>query len=149
MQNAYTVQPFQIVGGPAWIDSERYAIEAKADGNASRAQMFLMLQSLLEDRFQLKIHRETRELPVYALVPARGGLKLPPPKEGSCVESCAGRASGVGRRQNATAGAGSAAAGAVRQCRRDGWHPRARGCRAEKCRCRSSSGCSRWCSAAP
>jgi uncharacterized protein (TIGR03435 family) len=87
MQNAYAVQSFQIVGGPAWIDSERYALEAKADGNASRAQIFLMLQSLLEDRFQLKIHRETRELPVYALVPARSGLKLPPPKEGSCVES--------------------------------------------------------------
>jgi uncharacterized protein (TIGR03435 family) len=87
MQNAYTVQSFQILGGPAWVDSERFAIEAKADGNASRAQIFLMLQSLLEDRFQLKIHRETRELPVYALVPARGGLKLPPPKEGSCVES--------------------------------------------------------------
>ena len=44
-----------------------------------------MLQSLLEDRFQLKIHRETRELPVYALVAAKSGLKLPPPKEGNCV----------------------------------------------------------------
>jgi hypothetical protein len=82
MQNAYTVQPFQIVGGPAWTDSEQYEIEAKAGGNASRAQMFLMLQSLLEDRFQLKSHRETRELPVYALVAARRGLKLPHPKEG-------------------------------------------------------------------
>ena len=120
MQNAYTVQSFQIVGGPAWIDSERYAIEAKADGNASRAEIFLMLQSLLEDRFQLKIHRETRELPVYALVPARGGLKLPPPKEGSCVESSDGHDSRAGRRENATGGAGSGAAGAVRQRRRDG-----------------------------
>jgi uncharacterized protein (TIGR03435 family) len=87
MQNAYTVQAFQIVGGPGWIDSERYTLEAKAGGNASRAEIFLMLQSLLEDRFQLKVHRETRELPVYTLVPARSGLKLPPPKEGSCVES--------------------------------------------------------------
>jgi uncharacterized protein (TIGR03435 family) len=87
MQNAYTVQAFQIVGGPGWIDSEQYVLEAKADGNASRAQIFLMLQSLLEDRFQLKIHRETRELPVYTLVPARSGMKLQPPKEGSCVDS--------------------------------------------------------------
>lgn len=86
LQNAYTVQPFQIEGGPEWIGAERYQIEAKAGGSASRAQMFLMLRSLLEDRFQLKTHRETRELPVYALVPARSGLKLAPPKEGSCVE---------------------------------------------------------------
>ena len=42
------------------VNSERYDIEAKADGNASRAQMFLMLQSLLEDRFHLKIHRRRR-----------------------------------------------------------------------------------------
>lgn len=85
MQNAYTMQPFQIVGGPEWVNSERYEIEATADGNASRAQMFLMLQSLLEDRFHLKIHRETKEIPVYALVAARSGIKLPPPKEGNCV----------------------------------------------------------------
>lgn len=90
MQNAYTAQPYQIVGGPAWIDSERYQIEAKAAGDADRAQLFLMLQSLLEDRFQLKIHRETRELPVYALVPAKNGLKLPAPKPGSCEEPVVG-----------------------------------------------------------
>ena len=84
MQNAYTAQPFQIVGGPAWIDSDKYQIEAKADGNASRAQVFLMLQSLLEDRFQLKIHRENRDLPVYTLVAGRNGPKLQRPKEGGC-----------------------------------------------------------------
>jgi uncharacterized protein (TIGR03435 family) len=85
MQNAFAVQTFQIAGGPSWINSELYEIEAKAAGNASHAQVLLMLQSLLEDRFQLKIHRETRELPVYALVAARSGLKLPAPKEGGCV----------------------------------------------------------------
>ena len=85
IRNAYTVQPYQIVGGPGWTNSDRYAIEAKANGNASRAEMFLMLQALLEDRFQLKTHRETKELPVYALVSARSGLQLPPPKEGGCV----------------------------------------------------------------
>jgi uncharacterized protein (TIGR03435 family) len=89
MQNAYAVPPFQIEGGPAWIDAERYAVDAKAGNNASRAQIFLMLQSLLEDRFQLKTHRETRELPVYTLVAARSGLKLPPPKEGGCVNLAA------------------------------------------------------------
>jgi uncharacterized protein (TIGR03435 family) len=86
MEAAYRLQPFQIVAGPDWIGSEQYEIDAKAAGNPDRAQMFLMLQSLLEDRFQLQVHRESRELPVYALVAARGGLKLPPPREGGCVE---------------------------------------------------------------
>ena len=86
MQNAYTLQAFQIVGGPAWMQSEGYNIEAKGDGKpASQAQVFLKLRALLEDRFQLKYHRETRELPVYALTVAKNGPKLPPPKEGSCM----------------------------------------------------------------
>ncbi len=87
MQYAYWVQPYQVLGVPGWMQSERYQIDAKADGNASRDRMFLMLQSLLENRFQLKIHRETRDLAVYALVAARSGLKLPPPVDGGCVDS--------------------------------------------------------------
>jgi uncharacterized protein (TIGR03435 family) len=86
-QYAYGVQSFQVVGGPEHVMSMRYQIDAKADGNASRDRMFAMLQALLEDRFQLKIHREARDLPVYALVAAKGGLKLPPPKDGTCVDS--------------------------------------------------------------
>jgi uncharacterized protein (TIGR03435 family) len=89
IQYAYGVQPFQVVDGPGWIPSERYQIDAKADGNANRDRMFLMLQSLLEDRFQLKTHRETRDLPVYALVAAKGGPRLAPPKEGDCLDSAA------------------------------------------------------------
>ena len=87
VQYAYGVEPFQVVGVPNWLASQRYQIEAKADAAASRDRMFLMLQSLLEDRFQLKTHRDTKELPVFALVPGKGGLKLPPPKEGMCVDS--------------------------------------------------------------
>ena len=86
MQHAYAVQAFQIEGGPGWINSDRFEIEAKAGGNATRDQMFLMLQSLLEERYQLRLHREMRELPVYTLVAARGGLKLPSPQEGACAE---------------------------------------------------------------
>jgi uncharacterized protein (TIGR03435 family) len=86
MQNAYGVQAFQIAAGPVWLNSDRFAIEAKADGNATRDQILLMLQSLLEERYQLKVHRETRQLPVYALVAAKGGLRLESPKEGACVE---------------------------------------------------------------
>ncbi len=87
MQYAYGVQPFQIEGGKDWPMPGRYQIDARADGNASRARLFLMLQSLLEDRFQLKTHRETRDLPVYALAVTRGGLRLSPPKDGACVDS--------------------------------------------------------------
>jgi uncharacterized protein (TIGR03435 family) len=87
IQYAYGVQPFQVVDAAGWLQSGRYEIDAKADGNATRNQMFLMLQSLLEARFRLKIHRETKEMPVYALVAAKGGLKLPPPKPSGCVDS--------------------------------------------------------------
>jgi uncharacterized protein (TIGR03435 family) len=87
IQYAYGVQPFQVVDAAGWLQPGRYEIDAKADGNSNRNQMFLMLQSLLENRFQLKIHRERRDLPVYALVAAKGGLKLPPPKESGCIDS--------------------------------------------------------------
>jgi uncharacterized protein (TIGR03435 family) len=85
IQNAYGLKPFQLSGGPGWIDSAHYDIDAKAAGDANGAEMRLMMQALLEDRFRLKIHRETRELPVYELSAAKGGAKLLPPKDGSCV----------------------------------------------------------------
>jgi uncharacterized protein (TIGR03435 family) len=84
MQNAYAVQAFQIVGGPSWINSERYDIEAKPEGEVDRKQMWLMLQTLLADRFKLALHRETRELPLYTLSVTRSP-KLIPPKDGGCV----------------------------------------------------------------
>src|SRR6266478_3717345 len=74
----------QVVGGPSWIDSERYEIQAKADcsgGPIPREQMQLMLQSMLEDRFQLKAHMETRELPIYNLVVAKDGPKIKPSED--------------------------------------------------------------------
>jgi uncharacterized protein (TIGR03435 family) len=117
IQYAYGVQPFQVVDAAGWLQPGRYEIDAKADGNTSRNQMFLMLQALLEGRFQLKIHRETRDLPVYALVAAKGGLKLPSPKEGGCIDSPAdaapewagGRMAPPGRAPSAPALCGSAA----------------------------------------
>jgi len=87
MQYAYAVQPFQLVGGPGWLTSDHYDIEAKADVASNRDQLFLMLQTLLEDRFQLKTHRETREMPVFMLVSNRGGFKLQAPADGACVDS--------------------------------------------------------------
>lgn len=85
ISDAYGVEAFHISGGPAWIDADRFDIEAKAGGDATGKQMMPMLQSLLEDRFKLKAHRETREEPVFDLTLAKSGIKLQPLKEGSCV----------------------------------------------------------------
>jgi bla regulator protein BlaR1 len=75
-----------VEGGPAWIHNDPYIISARAEGDASLELMQgPMLQALLEDRFQLKMHRETREVPIYALTIAKGGSKLQPFKEGTCV----------------------------------------------------------------
>jgi uncharacterized protein (TIGR03435 family) len=89
MQYAYSVQPFHIVGGPQWLTTARYDVNATAGAAAGRDQLLFMLRSLLEERFQLKTHRETRELPVYTLVSGGGGLTLPEPDESACVESAA------------------------------------------------------------
>jgi uncharacterized protein (TIGR03435 family) len=86
VQMAYDVQAFQICGAAGWMDSERYDVAAKlasadrpapaADPQSRIRQMRLRLQALLADRFQLQVHRETREIPEYALVPAKNGPKL-------------------------------------------------------------------------
>lgn len=83
--SARSAQPFK--GGPAWINSESYQIDAKPESPQSFAMLRgPMLQQLLEDRFKLKIHRETREVPVYLLTVAKGGPKnLPATAEGSCA----------------------------------------------------------------
>jgi uncharacterized protein (TIGR03435 family) len=78
---AYGVQSNRILGGPEWIASERYDIVAKAASAVPKARLMLMLQTLLEDRFQLRLHRETKELPIYALVAGKNGPKIHPGKE--------------------------------------------------------------------
>jgi uncharacterized protein (TIGR03435 family) len=80
------VRPPTVLGGPGWVDTDRYDIVASAPGETGLDEMYgPMMRALLEDRFQLKIHIETRELPVYALTIARGDAKLIPSKPGSCV----------------------------------------------------------------
>jgi uncharacterized protein (TIGR03435 family) len=79
IMQAYDVKVFQISGGPDWIRTERWDILAKADGVEGRltfAQQQPMLQALLADRFQFKVHKETKEMPVYALVVGKNGSKL-------------------------------------------------------------------------
>ncbi len=74
-----------VTGGPAWVGSNFYQIDAHAEGNQSQAMMNgPMLQALLEDRFKLKIHRETRDVPVYELTVATGGPNLQA-YQGTCI----------------------------------------------------------------
>jgi uncharacterized protein (TIGR03435 family) len=77
---AYGLQDFQLTGGPGWLTSDRFDIEATPGAGISptQAQTQEMLQSLLEERFQLKVRRETKNLPAYNLVVAKGGLKMKP-----------------------------------------------------------------------
>jgi uncharacterized protein (TIGR03435 family) len=74
---AYQLQEHRILGGPGWISSDRFDIEAKApDPKTPPDQMKLMLQSLFADRFKLAVHHETKQSNVYALVVAKGGPKI-------------------------------------------------------------------------
>ena len=98
---AYSLKPAQLSGGPSWIESQGYVIDAKIDdalvpefkalsGEQRMAQIKLMLRSLLADRFKLILSRQTKEMPIYALVVAKGGPKLAPTKfedDGSPVSS--------------------------------------------------------------
>jgi len=86
IRGAYADTFTPIDGGPSWIHSAFYEIDAKAEGNPSvRMMRGPMMQTLLEDRFQLKIHHQTAEGPVYFLTVARGGPKLHAFTEGSCT----------------------------------------------------------------
>src|SRR5262249_7340110 len=84
-QSKFPPYPVPIERLPSWADSERYTIEAKSQGNpGQRIMRGPMLQALLEDRFALKIRRETREGRVYRMTVAQGGPKLPP-FDGGCT----------------------------------------------------------------
>jgi bla regulator protein BlaR1 len=73
---AYHVTPHQLSGGPGWLDSERFDLDAKTGAAASETQIRTMLQTMLDDRFKLVLRRETKEIPVYALMVAKNGSKL-------------------------------------------------------------------------
>jgi uncharacterized protein (TIGR03435 family) len=73
---AYGVQDYQLSGGPSWAASDRFDIQAKPAEAASRDQMMLMLRTLLSERFELRLHHETKELPAYVLTIARNGPKF-------------------------------------------------------------------------
>ena len=75
LERAYGMKEYQI-SGPAWLTTEHYDVAATMAPGTSKEQQALMLQSLLAQRFGLKVHRETREIPVYDLVVGKGGPKF-------------------------------------------------------------------------
>jgi uncharacterized protein (TIGR03435 family) len=75
MTSAYNVKGYQI-SGPDWLDSQRFDITAKLPPDTTKEQFQLMLQNLLAERFKLTLHHQTKELPMYALVVAKGGPKM-------------------------------------------------------------------------
>jgi uncharacterized protein (TIGR03435 family) len=79
---AYRIQAFQHSDGPSWFGTDRYDIEAKAEGNASDDQMRLMAQTLLADRFKLKFRRESKVLSAYVISVGKSAPKLSPAKDG-------------------------------------------------------------------
>jgi len=98
---AYNIAGYQLIGAPSWLRTERYDMAAKMDGNPAIElvrgdnggnPMQLALRALLEDRFKLKTHRETREMDIYALVMARPGGG-PGPNLKPTVQDCAAAAS--------------------------------------------------------
>jgi uncharacterized protein (TIGR03435 family) len=73
---AYNVKEPQILSGLKWLDADRYDIDAKSAGAARGPELRVMLQTLLTERFQLALHRETKTFPGYALVVVKAGLKM-------------------------------------------------------------------------
>ena len=92
---AYQIREAQIAGGPGWLDSERFNIDAKSDSRTTDDDLPLMLQSLLEFRFHLKAHREIKTVPTYVLVVARAGPKLRRVEDRDCSEKTSPGCSGI------------------------------------------------------
>jgi len=87
---SYAVIPIE--GGPDWLHSQSFQIDAKSDGTPGIQMMEgPMMQAILEDRFKLRIHRETRQGNVYEIVLGKGSPKLKPLEDGSCIPPSLGR----------------------------------------------------------
>jgi uncharacterized protein (TIGR03435 family) len=78
IQSAYSVRDFQVIDVPSWVAGARFDVDARANREVSASEASLMLQALLEDRFQLRLRREQRELPIFELVLARSDKRLGP-----------------------------------------------------------------------
>lgn len=115
IQTAFRLRAFQLTGAPAWIATARYDIDARAAENAPTGQAMTMLRALLADRLKLVVHTETRDQPIYALVPARSDGRLGPqmkPSMTDCVppppDERGPRASACGMNSNSGNNGGTA-----------------------------------------
>jgi len=92
IRNIFNLQPYQLVNAPEWIETERFNIEAKADREYSAREdspapeLLAMLRNLLADRFKLVVHREPRDMSVYALMKAKTDGTLGPQMRRSSVD---------------------------------------------------------------
>ncbi len=82
IQQAFQVKDFQVSGGPSWLNTDRWDIDAKMEKkDISDNDLWLSLQPLLAERFHLKFHRETKQMPVFSLIVMKGGPKFAPHAE--------------------------------------------------------------------
>ena len=111
---AYDIQDYQLAGRPGWMQSERFDIAARAGRDVPNAELRLMVQSLLADRFKLTVRREQREMAQYALVHARSDGRYGPDLLRVPVEDCSSpeaRATASARPAPAAMSGGSAISG--------------------------------------
>lgn len=78
----YRLPRRQVIGGPDWVDTERFDVMVRADHRYSIDELHAMFQNMLAERFHLRLHIETKQGPVYALTIAKSGLKMTPVEEG-------------------------------------------------------------------
>jgi uncharacterized protein (TIGR03435 family) len=78
IQVAYRIKADQIMGGPSWLETDRFDMQAKAEEPSSGDELHVMLMNMLVDRLQLKFHHEKKEMQIYALTVDKNGPKLTP-----------------------------------------------------------------------
>ena len=87
---AYNTDVYRIIGGPEWVREERFDVQARANASVTRDETRLMLQTMLAERFRLRIRKESRALPIFELVRARGdgsaGSRLRPASPAECID---------------------------------------------------------------
>src|SRR5262249_17622509 len=107
---AYSLKGFQLIGGPDWMDSARFDIEARppeVTQDPTMEHTMAMLRALLADRFKLVAHMETRDQPIYALLTARADQKLGPkikPSTLDCSDGGSSKNCGIDTNTTSTSG---------------------------------------------
>ena len=88
IRSAYDVNADKVLGGPSWLETDRFDIIALAPPSTSQETIRLMLQALLADRFKLTVHKESKSLPTYALTTGQGGKPKLKESDGSGNSGC-------------------------------------------------------------